>query len=279
MKNSSINNCPDKKVQETRAVRHIIGCGGGEDYPVEYDANHGYTMSTGTVAEGFGVSAEIIRRKKSKLIEGLHYLGPSVGNTENKRFIRWTRLGVVTLGLLLAGEYKKHHFAIRASSDAWEETENSPGFTYTEVFESPQKLAAALDEQRLLRELLAGPAGAIRGMTRASLEDAEKKLGAIIDRLRPRVEMFDRIMASPQTFSGHDATRCLQLGFGLVTFFKELRNRGYLVTGGTQHSCPEQRWIEQGLFVNRRPDFITMKGLRWIWKEFREKPRVRKKPD
>lgn len=220
MKNSSINNCPDKKVQDTRAVRHIIGCGGGEDYPVEYDANHGYTMSTGTVAEGFDVSAETIRRMKSKLIEGLHYLGPSVGNTENKRFIRWTRLGVVTLGLLLGGEHEKY-FAILASSDAFGEPEDAPGWSFPEIFKSPHKLTTALDEQRLLRELLAGPAGAIRGMTRESLEDAEKKLGAIIDRLRTQVEMFDRIMASPQTFSGHDATRCLQLGFGPATFFRE----------------------------------------------------------
>lgn len=274
MQTSSINNCPDEEVQGTTAVSHVILCGGGENYPVEYDADYGYTMSTRTVAAGFDVSAETIRRMKSKLIEGLHYLDPSVGSAEKNRFIRWTRLGVVTLGHLLLGEYEKHYFAIRASSDAWEETENSPGFTYTEVFESPQKLTAALDEQRLLRELLAGPAGAIRGMTRESLEDAEKKLGAIIDRLRPRVEMFDELMASSQTFSGHDAVLFLNLGFGLVTFFKELRNRGYLVTGGTRHSCPEQRWIEQGLFVNRRPDFITMKGLRWIWKEFLENPRV-----
>ena len=244
---------------------------------MEVDKVHGYTMSTEVVADGLGFPPELILQKRSILTEGLHYLTKSTGKKGKQDDVRWTRLGVVTLSLLVGDSFNNSSFdwdfAVAASADVFFDLPESAldVFNVPDDFGCNERLGRLLNEQRLIRELLYNEAG-ISGITRNLMEEAEGILEEAIKPLKCKAEFFEDLLEGGRVYSVRSVGDILNFGLSRDGLFQEFRKRGFLVSGGSRHNLPHRHWIVEGFFTDGIDEFITFRGMRWIWEDFQKNP-------
>ena len=100
----------------------------------------------------------------------------------------------------------------------------------------------------------------------------------------PKVEFYDTVTESATDCSMATAAQILKLGYGSITLFRKLREMGILISGGSRHNMPKQRYIEQGLFTVSESSYTkeketvmtfttlaTQKGMSWILRNLGKK--------
>jgi len=145
----------------------------------------------------------------------------------------------------------------------WHELEAEKAAVPAPQFEIPATYAAAL-------QLAADQA---RQLDEAHLQLADAA---------PKVEFHDAVTASDKEVTMAVACQTAKLTFGSNTAFKRLRSMGVLISGGSRHNLPLQRYIEQGLFTVNEHKFersngetdvsftthVTQKGIAWLVAKF-----------
>jgi anti-repressor protein len=119
-----------------------------------------------------------------------------------------------------------------------------------------------------LPEALRLAADAIDRADTLALENAE---------LRPKAEFHDAVTASADLCELAVAAQVLGLPYGRNTLFQRLREMGVLITGGTRHNLPKQRYVEAGYFTVKESTYTherethvrftalaTQKGVEWL---------------
>jgi hypothetical protein len=274
MKITRVNKLHDEIIEGTPV---IVDWNLGGSFPVEVDKVHGYTMSTEVVADGLGFPPELILQKRSILTEGLHYLTKSTGKKGKQDDVRWTRPGVVTLSLLVGDSFNNSSFdwdfAVAASADVFFDLPESAldVFNVPDDFGCNERLGRLLNEQRLIRELLYNEAG-ISGITRNLMEEAEGILEEAIKPLKCKAEFFEDLLEGGRVYSVRSVGDILNFGLSRDGLFQEFRKRGFLVSGGSRHNLPHRHWIVEGFFTDGIDEFITFRGMRWIWEDFQKNP-------
>lgn len=103
-----------------------------------------------------------------------------------------------------------------------------------------------------------------------------------IEQDKPKVEFFDVVTASPKVVDMAIAAQTAKLPFGRNILYQKLRELGVLISSGTRHNLPKQRYIEQGLFTVdeftvkhnsgeselRFTTHVTQKGIAWLIEKF-----------
>lgn len=98
----------------------------------------------------------------------------------------------------------------------------------------------------------------------------------------PKIEFHDAVTASDKVVVMAVAAQTAKLPFGSNTLYKKLREMGVLISGGTRHNLPKQKYIEQGLFTVNEFKFehstgepgvsftthVTQKGIAWLVSKF-----------
>ncbi len=116
----------------------------------------------------------------------------------------------------------------------------------------------------------------------ADVEEKRAALALELESAAPKIEFHDTVTASDKVVVMAVAAQTAKLPFGAITLYKKLRELGVLISSGTRHNLPKQKYIEQGLFVVNEYKFehnsgepgvsftthVTQKGIAWLVSKF-----------
>lgn len=188
---------------------------------VSIPAFDGKTMSSLLIAEITGKNhADVMRDIRNTLEQaeiGESKFASTYTDTQNKSRPYYT-LPRRECDLVISGYSVKYRIAI---IDRWHELEARP---------QPVALPSYAES---LREL-------------ANSLEKNAELEQKIEEQAPKVRVYDDLMESDTDCSM--ATAAQLIGFGQNRLFEKLRTMGVLISGGSRHNLPKQRYIELGLF-------------------------------
>lgn len=202
--------------------------------------------------------AHVMRDIRNVLDEagiGLSKFGSSYRNAQNKEQPCY-QLPRRECDLVISGYSVTYRLAI---IDRWRELENKQSFQLPASFAEALRLAA--DQAEVI-----------------AIQNGQLAVAA------PKVEFYDTVTESATDCSMATAAQILKLGYGSITLFRKLREMGVLISGGSRHNMPKQRYIEQGLFTVSESSYTkeketvmtfttlaTQKGMSWILRNLGKK--------
>jgi len=100
--------------------------------------------------------------------------------------------------------------------------------------------------------------------------------------LKPKADFYDTVTASDTVCSMAVAAQTAGLPFGQNILYQRLRGEGVLISGGSRHNLPMQRYVEQKLFTVKESTYpktlgeigvsfkclVTQKGIDWLIKKY-----------